>query len=42
MLNSNTDENDLYEKMMNISNDIQFIVDKNGLSDQMIFVARRL
>lgn len=39
MISAGMEDDDIYEKIMNCSNDVEAIFDKAGLSDDMIFVA---
>jgi len=41
MLHGDISETDLYEKLMDISNDVQRIIDEKGFSDQMIYVLEK-
>lgn len=41
MLLGNVYEIELYENLMDISNDIQRIIDEKGFSDQMIYVLEK-
>lgn len=42
MISSETRRKELYESFINISNQVQQVIDENGFSDAMIFIARRV
>lgn len=41
MINAGLKENNLYHRVCSIANEVQRVMDSNGLADQMIYVARR-
>lgn len=42
MVNSNIKSNELYDELMNISNNVQKEIDKSGYSDQMLVIAQKI
>ncbi|MEA4924888.1 MAG: methyltransferase domain-containing protein [Syntrophomonadaceae bacterium] len=42
VINSGIENSDLYNQILNVTNEIQKTIDENNLSDQMLFIARKI